>query len=94
MYHADHPPLGIPLDHLADEEPGLYLQSRPTATARTHSITEHMQKGRDIAGQPVHADQKGEAFGTRMYPPDQFGDQPSVAMLTDDPTQPQARGHR
>src|SRR5512147_1222631 len=88
MDHADHSALRIALDHLTDEQPRLHHQPRPTATAGAYGMTEHLQKSRDVAGQAIDTDQHRQACRTSTYPLNQVGDEPAVAMLTDDSTQP------
>jgi hypothetical protein len=82
------------VDHLTDEQPWFYHQPWPPTSTCSHGMTEHPPKGCDVTGEAIHTDQNRQALSTCTDSAHQCGDQPAVTMLTNDPTQLQARGHR
>ena len=94
VFEARHTPLHIPLDHLAQEQPGLLHQAGPSAAAGADRMPEHPREGCDIAGQPIHTDQDGQATAIGPNQLDQRGEQDQVAMGADGAAQPQPRWAR
>jgi len=52
--HAHHAPLGILLDHLAQEQPLVDHQPGPAPATSAHGMLEDLQEGGDVAGQAIH----------------------------------------